>query len=133
MGAWADRQRKMSKWGLIVAAVIFPAMIIFSIVTIHQTETKLEHISVPENHDWCDVEGNIRRCDLATAIQIGEELIQKTPQYPKGHEHLATAYLAAGKLEEARTHFAEAARLFPCEEYEKNLVAIDKRLATANP
>jgi len=55
MGAWADRQRKMSKWGLIVAAVIFPAMIIFSIVTIHQTETKLEHISVPENHDWCDV------------------------------------------------------------------------------
>ena len=133
IAAWADRQRKMSKWGLIIAAVFVPLMIFVPVVMEHQAKQSIEKMSSTEKHVWCDVEENIRRCDLAKAIQIGEELIQKTPQYPKGHYHLATAYLAAGKLKEARAHFAEAARLFPCEEYAKDLIAIDKRITTENP
>jgi len=40
---------------------------------------------------------------------------------------LAGAYLAAGKIEKAREHYAEAFRLFPSEENEKLLIAIEKR------
>ena len=129
ISAWADRQRKMSKRSLIFLAIFFPFVIVIPLVIEHQAQKSIEKISAPEKHVWCDVEGNIRRCNLAKAIQIGEELIQKTPQYPKGHEHLAAAYLAAGKIKEAQAHYAEAARLFPCEEYEKDLIAINKRLA----
>lgn len=133
ISAWADRQRKISKRALIFVAVFVPAMILVPFVMEHMAQKSIEKIGTTEKHVWCDVDANIRRCDLAKAIQIGEELIQKTPQYPKGHEHLAAAYLAAGWIEMAKKHYAEAARLFPSEEYEKNLIAINKRLATATP
>ena len=50
------------------------------------------------------------------------------PEYPDGHFRLAQAYLAAGKTEKAREHGAAAVRLFPSEEHEKFLAALDKRI-----
>jgi tetratricopeptide (TPR) repeat protein len=113
-------------------AVFFPGMIVFGIVMDHRSKTR-EDIEALKKHDWYDVDQNIRLGNPAEAIRIGEELIQKTPQYPGGHYKLAAAYVAAGRIKEARAHFAEAARLFPCEDYEKLLTAIDKRIATESP
>jgi cytochrome c-type biogenesis protein CcmH/NrfG len=133
IAAWADRQRKMTKWSLIFLAVFVPAMIVFAVVMEHREKASREAVAAVEKHDWYDVDRNIRICNLAEAIRIGEELIQKTPQYPRGHCQLAAAYVAAGKIREARAHYAEAVRLFPCEEYKKLLIAIDKRITTENP
>jgi len=76
---------------------------------------------------------NVRSGEFDKAIAIGEELLLKTPQYPEAHKRLAGAYLAVGNLEKAREHYAEAFRLFPSEENEKLLLALDKRSTTEKP
>ncbi len=136
ISAWADMQRKITKWPLIIFAVLVPGMIIFGVVMENRLKTSMQDIRSPEKAEkptWSDVDWNIRRADLGEAIRIGEELIQRTPQYPEGHHRLASAYLAAGKIEKARAHYAEAFRLFPSEENEKLLIAIDKRSKAKNP
>ena len=82
---------------------------------------------------WYNVDQNICQGDFKNAIRIGEELLKTTPQYPEAHRRLAGAYLAVGNVEQARIHYAEAFRLFPTEENEKMLFAIEKRIKTNNP
>jgi Flp pilus assembly protein TadD len=83
--------------------------------------------------DWSEVERTLRGGDFDKAIALGEELIQKTPLYPEAHERLAGAYLAAGRLEKAREHYAEAFRLFPSEENHRRLSAIETRSNAEKP
>jgi tetratricopeptide (TPR) repeat protein len=131
IGAWADMQRKITKWSFIVMGVLIPAMIVVGIVAVKQEQTTAQDIlspQPPEQPAWTDVDWKVRHADFDAAIKIGEELIQKTPQYPEGHQRLAAAYLAAGKIEQARQHYALAFQLFPTEENEKLLLAIDKRI-----
>ena len=130
---WADMQRKMTKWSLIFVAVFIPALIIFGVVMEQRVSAKIESVGSEEAPDWYDVDQSVRRGDFDKAIQIGEKLIVKTPLYPEAHRRLAGAYLAAGNLERARQHYAEAFRLFPSEENEKSLAAIDRRLRSENP
>jgi len=131
--AWTDMQRKITKWPLIVVAVIIPAMIVVGVVVEHRLRTSIEDITTPETRDWYDVDRNVRLGDFDEAIRIGEELILKTPQYPDGHRGLGAAYLAAGETAKAREHYAEAARLFPSEENEKALMAIERRIEAEKP
>ena len=94
-----------------------------------KTNRSLEELRSPkETLAWCDVERKIRVAELNKAIEIGETLIKKTPLYPDGHRALAGAYLAAGQLEKARQHYAEAYRLFPDKDNESALEAINKRI-----
>jgi len=126
ISAWADMQRKMTKWSLIFVAIFFPAMIVFSVLMEHRVTKKIEDTT--EEPDWYNVDQNVRRGDFDTAMRIGEELILKTPQYPDAHRRLAGVYLAAGKIEKAKEHYAEAFRLFPSEENGKLLAAIEARI-----
>jgi tetratricopeptide (TPR) repeat protein len=131
ISAWADMQRKVTKWSFIFIAVFVPALVIFGVVMEYHLKVEVADIRSSDKSEkptWTDVDWRTRRGDVDEAIKIGEELIQKTPQYPDGHHRLATAYLAAGKIQKARDHYVEAFRLFPSEENEKLLVAIDKRL-----
>ena len=132
IAAWADMQRKVTKWSLISVAVFVPAMIVFAVVMERRLKTTMESLREPPKATWYDVERSISLCDPDEAIRIGEELIKKTPQYPEAHHRLALAYLAAGKIEKAREYSAKAVKLFPSEENEKLLIAIDKRLKTGN-
>jgi len=136
IGAWADMQRRVTKWSLIVVAVVVPGMIIVGIVMENRFNASMEDIRSPEKPakpTWHDVDWNIRRANLDDAIRIGEELIQRMPEYPEGHHQLASVYLAAGKTEKARQHYAQAFQLLPSEENEKLLAAIEKRIKEGNP
>jgi cytochrome c-type biogenesis protein CcmH/NrfG len=136
IGAWADMQRRITKWSLIAVAVLVPALIVFGIVMENRFSASMEEAHSPEKAakpSWNDVDWNIRRADPDEAIRIGEGLIQKMPQYPEGHLRLASAYLAAGRAEKAREHYAEAFRLLPTEENGKLLAAIDRRIKEGNP
>jgi tetratricopeptide (TPR) repeat protein len=130
ISAWADVQRKMTKWALICVAVFIPVMIVIGIVVEHNVKSSFDEMMPQPTKDWYNVDGNIRTGEFDKAIQIGEELIVKTPQWPEAHRRLAGAYLAAGKIEGAKKHYAEAFRLFPSEENEKLLMAIQKRSMT---
>jgi tetratricopeptide (TPR) repeat protein len=133
ISAWAERQRKVTKWSLVFLAVFIPALIGFAILMDQQVSTKLEDTAPSQKPDWYEVEHNARQGNFDKAIGIGEELIVKTPQSPDAHKRLAGVYLAAGKLDKAREHYAEAFRLFPSEENEKLFTAIDKRCSAEKP
>ncbi len=133
ISAWADMQRKITKLSLIFVAVFIPAMIVFVFLTEHWLKKNAEDIEPRQKPDWYEMDQNVRLGDFDKAIRIGEEFILKTPQYPEAHRRLAGAYLAAGKVGKAREHYAEAFRLFPSDENEKLLRAIDKRRKAENP
>jgi len=132
ISAWADMNRKVTKWTLIFVAVFIPAMILFGVVMTCLEKASMEKVSVPGKADWYDVEQDVRHGDLDEAIRVGEKLIEKSPQFPEGHRRLGMAYLVAGRLQKAREHFAEAVRLLPTEDNEKLLIAVDKRMQMEN-
>lgn len=136
IAAWADMQRRITKWSLVVAAVLVPGMIIFGIVMEKRLKNSLEDLGAPEKTEtptWNDVDWNVRRANLDEAIRVGEELIQRMPQYAEGHHRLASAYLAAGKTDQAREHYAQAFHLFPSEGNQTLLIAIEKRIREGTP
>jgi tetratricopeptide (TPR) repeat protein len=133
ISTWADLQSKVTKWSLLFL-VAFVAVVIGSLVLMErQLKPNLDSNLSPRPADWYEVERDMRLGDFDKAIAAGEELILKTPQYPEAHERLARAYLACGNLEKAREHYAEAFRLFPSEENEKLLRAIETRAKAEKP
>ena len=131
ISAWADSQRRITKWSLVTVVILLAAMLVFAVFWEMHEKANLEAATVlpkAEDMTWGDVDSNIRRANADEAIRIGEELIQKMPNYAEGHRRLASAYLAAGKIEQAREHFVQAFHLFPSDENEKLVTAIDKRI-----
>jgi tetratricopeptide (TPR) repeat protein len=133
ISAWADLQRKITKWSFIFLAVFIPAMIVIGALMEQRVKTNFEGTVAPQKPGWYEVERNVRAGLFEKAIAIGEELILKTPQDPEAHQRLAGAYLASGNIEKAKEHYAEAFRLFPSEENEKLLLAIEKRSKADQP
>ncbi len=127
ISAWADTQRKITKWSFIFVAVFIPALVGFGLLMEQRFKSTVEEASPTPKADWYDVDRDVRFGDFDKAIALGEELTQKTPQAPEAHKRLAAAYLAAGKLDKAKEHYAEAFRLFPSEENQKLLSAIELR------
>ncbi len=133
ISAWADTQRKITKWSLVFLAVFVPALVGIGLLMEQRLKRTVEDAPPNQKPDWYEVERDVRFGDFDKAIALGEELIQKTPQYPEAHKRLAAAYLAAGKLDKAREHYAEAFRLFPSEENQKLLSAIEMRTNAEKP
>ncbi len=133
LSALADTQRKLNKWLLIFIVVLIPALLGLGVLMAQRLKRPVE--SDPANHktSWSDVDDSARFGDFEKAIALGEELIQKTPQSPEAHQRLAGAYVAAGKLDKAKEHYAEAFRLFPSEENQQLLSAIEKRINAETP
>ena len=133
ISASADLQRKSAKWTLVFLTLYLPIVMGIFLLIDRQLKTNVESNLPPHQSDWSDVDHNIRQGDFEKGTAIGEELILKTPQSADAHEHLAKAYMAAGNLEKAKEHYAEAFRLFPSEENEKLLTTIEKRMNADKP
>ncbi len=133
ISAWADLQRKITRWSLIFLAALVPVTIGVCVLMERDLEPNLGSSVSPHQPDWYEVGRKVHLGEFEKAIAIGEELIVKTPQYPEAHLRLAGAYLAAGNLEKAKEHYAEAFRLFPSEANEKLLSAIEKRVRADKP
>jgi tetratricopeptide (TPR) repeat protein len=134
ISAWADMQRKTTKWSLIFVAVFLPLMIVFSFVMDNRMKSSLQDLrNPPEELTWYDVDRNVCLGDLNKAVELGEKLIEKTPLYPDGHRRLAAAYLAAGQIEKAKQHYQEAHRLFPSKENQAALEAVEQRIKEQSP
>lgn len=133
LSAWADFQRKITKGSLIFTAVLVPIAIGAGLLMERNFKTTIETNISPLQPDWYDVDRQVRQGDFDKATTLGEALLLKTPQSPEAHRRLAEAYLAAGNLEKAKEHYAEAFRLFPSEANEKLLNAIEKRILSEHP
>lgn len=133
ISAGADLQRKLAKWSLVFLAILVSVVLGMFLLMERRLNTTVQSNPPPHQADWYDVDRDLKSGDFEKATALGEELILKTPQYPEGHQQLAKAYLAAGNLDKAREHFAEAFRLFPSEENEKLLSATEKRIKADKP
>ena len=129
----ADLQRKTTRRSLIFLTLYLPAVMGIFMLFDRQLNTNLGTNPPAHQSDWSDVDRNVRQGDFDKGIAIGEELLLKTPQSAETHEHLAQTYLAAGNLEKAKEHYAEAFRLFPSEENERLLSAVERRINADKP
>lgn len=129
ISAWADMQRKMTKWSLVFLAVFVPGMILSAIALEQRMKNRIDAPRDPSNATWYDVQQHVRQGEFDPAIRIGKALVQQAPHDPDGHVRLGSAYLAAGDVAQARERFAEAARLFPTAENQDRLKAVDERIA----
>jgi len=111
---------------MIVVAILIPFMIVLSLVASYDVKSTIAQVDAPT---WYEVDRDARAGDFDKALQIGEDLIKKTPQDPEAHRRLANAYLAAGKIDKAKDQYAIACLLFPSEENLKLRDAIEKRIA----
>jgi tetratricopeptide (TPR) repeat protein len=134
ISAWTESQRKNTKRTFIVVAILIPSLLILAIVFTEKAEkdlqSKTDAILKPASPRWYQVTEKVQAGDFEEAIRLGEQIIIKTPLYPRAHEELADAYLAAGRLEKAREQYAETFRLFPSEQNRNSLAAINRRIAS---
>ncbi|SRR5258708_38694257 len=129
ISAYTDMQRKVAKRALI-------GLVIFTVVVVGAFTLFIPEIEVmggrSASHpafDWYDVDRYARAGDYAVAVNMAEQLVLKTPQAPDAHRRMADVYLSAGKLQKAREQYVEARRLFPSEQNDDLVKAMDKRLS----
>lgn len=133
ISAWADMQRKMTKWSLIGVAIFIPILFLSAAYLENRLTKNIDRYTDSSKSEWYDVSRNIQRGDINEAIRIGELLIANTPLYPDGHARLGSAYLAAGNIKKAQEHYSEAVRLFPSEENMALLNAASLRIKQEIP
>jgi hypothetical protein len=51
ISAWADLQRKVMKWTLLVMAIAIPAVIVIGVLMEHRAEKTVEQIAAPSEQD----------------------------------------------------------------------------------
>lgn len=132
ISSWAAMNKKVTKWSLIFLAIFIPSMIVLGTLLEKNLGKEVKGIRTREEETWYDVNWSISNGSPSEAIRIGEKLISRTPLYPEGHRALGHAYLAAGKVEKALEHFAEAFRLLPSKENEELVDALEKRMKSDN-
>lgn len=128
ISSYVDFQKKVTRWSFFVLIgfllVFVPTVIFFECYF----DQKIKETSEPSLSDWFDVSYAARKGNFDKAIEVGNALILKTPDYPEGHFKLAEAYLAKGDTLNAQKHFQTAYTLFPTKEYQESLDAINQRI-----
>jgi cytochrome c-type biogenesis protein CcmH/NrfG len=127
VAAWADMQRKVTKWTLVFVVLFMPTMIAFFFFMNQLAEKAVRETSEPKV-SWGEMYEAASQGRMAKALQIGHTMIGKVPGDPEGHCDLAFVYLKAGNLDQALRHFEEAYRLFPSERNLENLRAMRQRI-----
>jgi hypothetical protein len=79
---------------------------------------------------WERVRTAMSRQDFPAALSMAQSLVSREPNYDYGHNYLGYIYLAMDDITNAETEYLRADKLFPSEENDKNLAAVQKRMAT---
>jgi tetratricopeptide (TPR) repeat protein len=78
---------------------------------------------------WEQVRSLMSRQDFPVALSMAQSLVAAQPHYDYGHVYLGYVYLAMGDITNAEKQYSDACAIFPSEENQKNLAAVQKRLA----
>ncbi len=82
-----------------------------------------------EPSSWSDIAAALDRGDNAKALAIAKLMVSRQPKYHYSHSCLGSVYIALADFTNAETAFRTCYELYPCEENEKSLAAVRKRLA----
>jgi len=106
--AFFSWQRKLTNRMLIAMAIIVPIGIIVAILAERRIDREL-NTPLPAAVDarsWGQVDRAIREGDLGKAVEWGEMMVAKMPDYPPGHEKLGIVYVSTGDLKKAEEHLS---------------------------
>ena len=70
---------------------------------------------------WTRVNQAMDNGNLTEALQVAQELMRRTPNYPGGYAALASIYFQMGNLREAEKYYTRAYELLPSEEFKEYL------------
>lgn len=76
---------------------------------------------------WSQIDKAMDQLDYQKALTLVRELIARNPNYYYGHQYLGHVYLAMGDLAQAETEYTRAYEMFPSEETQKDVKALQKR------
>jgi cytochrome c-type biogenesis protein CcmH/NrfG len=79
---------------------------------------------------WQQVRTAMDRQDFHKALSMAHALVASQPDYSYGHSYLGYIYLSMGDINNAETQYSRAYELFPGEDNQKDLAAVQKRLGT---
>lgn len=121
IAAWADWQRKSTRWiGAIfaVAAVAVGASSYFF-------KRQVESLATPrETRTWYDATSAARSGNIKRAVEIADELLTANPRDFEGHYRKGEILLMAGERKKALSSFEAAANIFPIEKYTSAVDAV---------
>jgi cytochrome c-type biogenesis protein CcmH/NrfG len=80
------------------------------------------------SNSWERVTAAMRRQDFPAALSMAQALVRQHPDYYYGHAYLGSIYLAMDDVTNAEAQYSRAFQLFPNEENQKELAAVQKRL-----
>ena len=85
-----------------------------------------------QTETWGSVHTALDNFQYDKAADIAQRLIEKNPNYYYGYAVLGHIALERNRLKEAEGYFARAYELFPTDDNEQKLQAVQKRLAADN-
>jgi len=77
---------------------------------------------------WERVTTAMKRQNFPAALSMAQTLVQRQPDYYYGHSYLGAIYLAMDDVTNAHAQYLRAYQLFPNEQDEKDLAAVQKRM-----
>ena len=77
---------------------------------------------------WDRVTTAMRHQNFPAALSMAQTLVQRQPNYYYGHSYLGAIYLAMDNVTNAQAQYLRAYQLFPNEQDEKDLAAVQKRM-----
>lgn len=121
--------KQATKMNLIVS-VILGILVIFAIVIYPLAyRGRTAYRAAPQVMDsWQEARNFIEKGDLVSGMAMTQRLISKNPEYYYGYALLGSVYHEMGDLKKAEENYAKAFKLFPIEDNEKTLKAIQKAL-----
>jgi cytochrome c-type biogenesis protein CcmH/NrfG len=79
---------------------------------------------------WTRVTTAMRHQNFPAALSMAQSLVRQQPDYYYGHAYLGAIYLAMDDVTNAEREYSRAYQLFPSEEDQKELAAVQKRMTS---
>ena len=131
-----EQMRKQMEYAKSRNRIGLPISLIFMVVLVAflgYSTWHSHHYDVETEMSWDGVYEYLDQGEVQEGLEIAQQLIESSPQYYYAHSCLADAYLANGDVTNALKHYTTAFQLFPTEEMEKELQAIQRRLQNDQP
>ena len=121
----AEAHAWMTKFSKYLFWILIPLMIVALVGLAWEVMPKAQSAETPS---WNLVQRYANLANHDRAADIAEQLVRIAPHCYFGQRRLAEAYLSAGRLDDARVHYAEAYRLLPTERHRELLQAVQNRM-----
>ena len=106
--------------------IFYAMLVVFILACIPAFIAGFTHDS---SDSWERVTTAMRHQNFPAALSMAQALVRQQPDYYYGHAYLGAIYLAMGDVTNAEVQYSRAYQLFPNEESQKDLAAIQKRMA----